>query len=137
MAAGPFRLCGRIRLPVQGPPSSSADILTFASPKKVLRRGLAGRAPEAVDEAAQRLAQPVILDRREQAADLGVRLGRGRRGARQARRRRRRYRTLVDLQAPDRAIAEVAVDALQHLRLEMLQLERERAGDAHVERALA
>ena len=45
-------------------------------------------------------------------------------------------RALLDLQPRHRAIAEMAVDALQHARGEMLQLQRRRPAAAHGERAL-
>src|SRR5882724_7162495 len=140
MPPGPSRLCGRIRVPAQGSLSRPlASVLPSRQglPRPALGWGFARAAAQAVAEAVKRPPQAVILDGRYQAADLGLGLGRRRARRRAPRFGQARHRPLVNPEAPDGPIAEIAVDALQNQRLQVLQFERQGAGDAHMERAVA
>src|SRR5882724_9090190 len=122
MPAAPPWLCGRIRVPVQGPPLSRRIAPPRRSQRRFARlassRRFAHRAAQAVAEAAKRLPQALILDGRQQAADLGLRFGRRRDCRRPSRSGQAGNRSLMNPETPDGAIAEVAVETFEDLRLE-------------------
>src|SRR5262249_35118288 len=88
----------------------------------------------AAGEAVQGLAQSVVGDAGDGVRDAGL-VDRWRRRALDA--SLDRHRSLVDLQSPHGAIAEIAVDALEHLWLPLLPLESGRAGGPHMQGAVA